>query len=211
MSKQQAVTERKDVLPDNSEPAREKLKKFVSLGEADRPFLILVIILTALGSIMMFSASYAFAETNFNDSLYFAKRQIIWIVFGFVIMAVTAHFATPELLRRLTLVGYVVTIGLNVLVLIMGIATHGAVRQLDLGFVSLQPSELLKTFNVLLCARIISFRPAEMKKFRLTPFFQITKTSSKASIPAISPTKKALSKHFPILFPKKTGDCWLPW
>lgn len=166
MSKQQAVTERKDVLPDNSEPAREKLKKFVSLGEADRPFLILVIILTALGSIMMFSASYAFAETNFNDSLYFAKRQIIWIVFGFIIMAVTAHFATPELLRRLTLVGYIVTIGLNVLVLIMGIATHGAVRQLDLGFVSLQPSELLKTFNVLLCARIISFRPAEMKKFR---------------------------------------------
>lgn len=166
MNKQQAVTERKNVLPDNADISKKKGNLFVSFGECDRPFLILIIILTALGSIMMFSASYAFAETYFHDSMYFAKRQIMWIMFGFAILAVTAHFATPKLLKKLTLPGYIVTLILNALVSVMGIATHGAVRQISLGFISIQPSELLKTFNVLMCARIISYRPSEMRTFR---------------------------------------------
>lgn len=166
MNKPQAVTERKNVLPDNADISKKKGNLFVSFGECDRPFLILVIILTALGSIMMFSASYAFAETKFHDSMYFAKRQIMWIILGFAALAFTAHFATPQLLKRLTLPGYIATLILNALVLVMGIATHGAVRQISLGFISIQPSELLKTFNVLMCARIISYRPSEMRNFR---------------------------------------------
>ena len=80
MNKPQAVAERKNVLPDNAGPKKEKNIFIRFIGECDRPFLILVILLTAIGSVMMFSASYAFAETNFRDSLYFAKNQLKWIV-----------------------------------------------------------------------------------------------------------------------------------
>jgi len=173
MNKPQSLAERKNVLPDTSGKTKKNKNQVIRfIGECDRPFLILVILLTAIGSIMMFSASYSFAETNFNDSLYFAKRQIVWIILGFFVLMVVTLLVRPIFLRRTAMICYAVVIVLNALVMVIGFATHGATRQIDLGFISFQPSELLKTFNVILCARLITDRPTEMKSFRygIVPF-----------------------------------------
>ena len=45
----------------------------------DSLFLLLVIILAIYGSVMVFSAGYAYAAFRYDDGLYFVKRQSIWL------------------------------------------------------------------------------------------------------------------------------------
>ena len=61
-------------------------------GSVDRPFLILVIVLVLIGSAMVFSASYAYAEYHFGDSLYFISSQLKWVAVGFALMFVAMNF-----------------------------------------------------------------------------------------------------------------------
>ena len=62
------------------------------IGEVDRPFLLIVIALLCIGSVMVFSASYAYGKFYFNDSYYFARRQLGWAVLGLAGMCFTAVF-----------------------------------------------------------------------------------------------------------------------
>lgn len=60
------------------------------IGEIDRPMLIIVIALVCIGSVMIFSASYAVGESRFNDSYYFARSQVRWVAIGILGMALIA-------------------------------------------------------------------------------------------------------------------------
>ncbi len=173
MEKRNSLVERKNAMPQKAKGKQTNKNQIVRfLGECDRPFLILVILLTAIGSVMMFSASYAFAERQFGNSFYFAERQIIWICLGFVALAACTMLVRPALLERVSFIGYLGIVILNALVSVIGIATHGATRQISLGFFSFQPSELLKTFNVIACARIIIMFSDKIKTFKygIIPF-----------------------------------------
>ena len=55
-------------------------------GPLDLPFLMLVLLLTAIGVIMMFSASYADALYNMDDPTYYFMRQGLFAIGGVVIM-----------------------------------------------------------------------------------------------------------------------------
>ena len=65
----------------------------VSAGQPplDWPFAILVLTILAFGLIMMFSASYANALWQYDDSLYFIKRQALFGAVGVVAMFVASH------------------------------------------------------------------------------------------------------------------------
>ncbi|MBQ6892650.1 MAG: FtsW/RodA/SpoVE family cell cycle protein, partial [Clostridia bacterium] len=54
----------------------------------DSFMLFTILILLAFGLIMVFSASYADAETRYGDSFYFIKRQSVMVVIGLVFMVV---------------------------------------------------------------------------------------------------------------------------
>ena len=63
--------------PRRPSPKRRIVVQLV--GGVDRPFLVTVILLLCLGTVMVFSASYPYANANFKgDSYHFAKRQITW-------------------------------------------------------------------------------------------------------------------------------------
>ena len=51
-------------------------------GGMDTTFLMIVILLLCYGSVMVFSSSYAFAEQNFGNSLFFVKKQLLWAGVG---------------------------------------------------------------------------------------------------------------------------------
>ena len=63
-------------------PKRNNLfdAKLTSL-KIDRIFLIYTIILAVMGSIMVFSAGYAYAEFRYDDRYFFVKRQIPMTVY----------------------------------------------------------------------------------------------------------------------------------
>jgi cell division protein FtsW len=117
----------------------------------DRVMLIIICLLICIGSVMVFSASYAFAESRYHDSLHFVKKQCLFVILGFITMFIATIF-TPEFYKKFSRAFFLFSLMLLVLVLIMGFAGNGAQRWISLGPISFQPSEVAKLSLVLILA-----------------------------------------------------------
>ena len=118
----------------------------------DKPLLLLILLLSGIGSVMIFSASYANAAVRYGDSFYFIKRQVLWLFIGCLVMLLFSYISRRTL-EKYTLPLFLLTLLLLVLVLIVGQSGGGAQRWLGIGALTFQPSELAKTALVLLLAR----------------------------------------------------------
>ena len=68
----------------------ERRHKEAARGQMDLPFLILTLLLTAIGLIMLFSASFPRAYYDTGDGTYYFKRQAIFAAIGLVAMFVVS-------------------------------------------------------------------------------------------------------------------------
>lgn len=122
-------------------------------------FLLCVILLLALfGTIMVFSASYAYAERRYDNAYYFIGRQIIWLLLSLALMAFVTTIR-PEVFAQLALPFYLLVLLLLVAVLIIGQIGNGAQRWISIGPITIQPSEMAKTALVLVLARYFTTIP----------------------------------------------------
>ena len=117
----------------------------------DKPMLIIVLMLVAFGSIMVFSSSYAYAFSRYGDSAYFIKKQLLWVAFGTAGMFFVSYF-NYKIIKVFSLPIYGVALILLLLVLVIGVAAQSAQRWLFIGPISLQPSEIMKFALVLAMA-----------------------------------------------------------
>ncbi len=117
----------------------------------DVVLMVTVLLLVLFGSVMVFSASYAYAEHRYGDSYYFIGRQIIWAILSLGIM-LFASLLTPEFYRRLAIPLYGIVLVLLVCVLVIGQIGNGAQRWISIGPLTIQPSEIAKTSLVLILA-----------------------------------------------------------
>ena len=135
------------------------LRFFVGDGrtsDISLPFFAYVMILLVVGLVMMASASYAWAYNDFNDGLYFAKKQALYAGVGFVLMIVFMKMdyhnfkkINIAVFRNFNVSGlfYIGVAVLLVLVLVMGNdegGSMGAKRWIDIGPIGFQPSEVAK-------------------------------------------------------------------
>lgn len=147
-------------------PRPNKIRRFI--GEVDRPFLIIVVLLVCVGLITVFSASYSFAEKYYHDSYYLSKPQLYLALLGLAVMALIAFFPSVmmRLLNAFAVWFFVLAIGLNLLVPFIGVTIGGATRWIKLGpLPQFQPSELLKFGLVLIFAWYISRFQHKMNTF----------------------------------------------
>ena len=121
----------------------------------DKTFFILVLVLAAFGSIMVFSAGSAYAEFRYNDSAFFIKRQILWMLIGFFVM-VGASRIPPKTYYKATPLSYLITLFLLILVLIVGFVGNGAQRWISIGPLTIQPSEITKTTMIMMLSSYFS-------------------------------------------------------
>ncbi|NES84542.1 MAG: FtsW/RodA/SpoVE family cell cycle protein [Moorea sp. SIO2B7] len=103
----------------------------------------------------MFSASYAIADAESGDGLYYFKRQLIWILLGMI----GFNLVVRSPLRYLLEIAHwilLLILGLIFMTLIpgMGSTVNGASRWIAIGPLLIQPSELIKPFLVLQSAWI---------------------------------------------------------
>ena len=128
---------------------REKNAKwfFVGMG-IDLPFCIIILVLLVMGTIMMFSASYAFAYYTQGDSYVYLVRQMIFIAVGISGMTVMSFFNYNKLHKAAPVVLGAAYFFL-LLVLILPSGEGGVKRWIPLGIFNIQPSEIAK-FAVLL-------------------------------------------------------------
>ena len=122
---------------------------------------LIIFLLLAFGSVMVFSASAPYAKSNYGDGYYFVKRQIFWVIIGVLGMTVCAKLPLSFHKKYTAKIGFSVAIFCLVLVLFSG---GGIKRWLNLGFFSFQPSELMKPMLVLVLALYMEWAQPYIRK-----------------------------------------------
>ena len=144
---------------------RRTLKRF---GESvDIPFLILVLLLLAVGLTMLYSASYAQSEydTSYQISTKYLQKQAVCAVIGLAAMAAFSRIPA-EFWYRTAWPLYAVSIVLLLSVLVIGEEVNGARRWINLAGIQFQPSEIAKFTMIVLFARLTRGFGSDAKKFR---------------------------------------------
>ncbi|MBQ4141778.1 MAG: cell division protein FtsW [Clostridia bacterium] len=116
----------------------------------DTFFAVLYVLLLALGAVLSFSAGSAYAEEAYGSGFYFVLNHLKHLISGLVVSAFIYFCSQPRFMRMLSIGFYGVSIILLIAVLFVGVKGGGAQRWLNLGFFTLQPSELAKTGIILL-------------------------------------------------------------
>ena len=126
-------------------------------GPVDYYFLFIVIALCLFGAVMAFSASSVYAAQYHDEPTYYLKRHILYLV---IAVAVTVPFvlkAKPWFWRFFGVASYAGSVVLLLLVLIIGSSYgSGATRWIQIGPISIQPSEIAKMAVILCIALIMS-------------------------------------------------------
>ena len=137
-------------------------------GPLDVPFLLLTLLLTGVGLIMLFSASFPMAYYEGVGPAYYLIRQGVFAALGIVAMLMIGRINY----ERYRVAGkYVLglSIGLLVLVLVpgVGITVNNATRWLGVGeLFRFQPSEIAKIGVILYFAEGISKKRERMRTFK---------------------------------------------
>lgn len=139
-------------------------------GPIDVPFLLLVLMLTAIGLIMLFSASFPSAYYETGNPAHYFIRQSVFAVAGVVAMLVIGRINYARF-RAVSKLALFLSIVLLILVLIPGVGTgrvtHGAQRWIRItSSLQFQPSELAKLGVILFFADSISKKKGKMQTIR---------------------------------------------
>ncbi len=117
----------------------------------DWVLLVTVVLLVTAGLVNLYSTT---AGWNGAATPFYLK-QLIWFALGLAVALGLCLFDYRRL-QYLAVHGYVIGVGLLLVVMVSGRVTMGAARWIDLGFFNLQPSEVIKIMMILLFARLLS-------------------------------------------------------
>ena len=121
----------------------------------DRWTFALIVTLLAIGLLMTLAASPAVAERIHLDSFYFAKRHLFYLCLFFITM-VGVSLLEEKYLRRFALLLFGGSVVLLILTPFLGAEIKGAKRWINLGGMSIQPSEFIKPPLIALPAWMLS-------------------------------------------------------
>ena len=117
----------------------------------DKFLLLILVILLALGSLMIASASYPYAKSHYGDGAYYIKRQTIFLSIGIFAMMILSKFKM-EFYKKIAPFFYGICVALLIIVLFGGFSEGVAKRWLGIPGtpLSFQPSELMKLGIILI-------------------------------------------------------------
>ena len=167
MSREEALArqERQRLRKEKEQESRE-----LARGPIDLPFCLLVLLLTAIGLVMLLSASFpsAYYETKNNDPMYYFTRQGVFAIMGVAAMFFISKinyqrfraFAKPLLFFAIILLALVLVPG-------VGQTRNNATRWIGVGeLFTFQPSEIAKLAVVLYFSDSISKKKDKMRTTR---------------------------------------------
>lgn len=134
----------------------EKEETLLVRGGIDVYFLMIVIAISIFGAVMAYSASAYRAEDFYGDSLYYLKRHLIFLALGVMISAVFVIYARPWFWKLFGILAYGGSVILLLAVLVVGSSRGDAQRWIQIGPLSVQPSEIAKLAVVLMLALMMA-------------------------------------------------------
>ncbi len=128
----------------------------------DLPYLLLTLLLTAVGLIMLFSASFARAYYVTGNSASYFISQLLFALLGTgaMLMLSVVPFQWYQRCSRL-IYGLSVTLLLGVL--LFGLTGGGATRWIRIGFIRFQPSEIAKLSLIVSLSNILTVRQEQSR------------------------------------------------
>lgn len=128
-------------------------------GAMDFTLLFCILILFVAGLSILFSAS---SGANMRSGNVYGPilKQAVLGVCGLVVMFIVSNI-DYSIVRRLSGIAYFIGLGMMFAVPIIGFASHGATRQIDLKIISIQPSEFSKYFLIIWLAAQFSVKRNE--------------------------------------------------
>lgn len=156
---------------------KERESRELASGPIDLPFCLLVLLLTAVGLVMLLSASFPSAYYEQQDPTYFFRLQGLFAMTGICFMLIASHI-NYERLRAVAKLFLIVSIVMLILVLIPGIGklSHNARRWIGVGnLFRFQPSEVTKLAVIVWFSADISRKRDKMRTFQegILPYMKI--------------------------------------
>ncbi len=136
------------------------------MSDGDILIPVLTVLIAAFGVLMVYSASSYTAEATYGDAFFFAKKQLLGFVLGTVGMIAVSFFPYTKL-QKLKWAALGVSVVLLAVLFIPGVGkeNYGATRWINLGPLTIQPSEIAKYGFVIFAASYMSEKPERMKTF----------------------------------------------
>jgi len=124
-----------------------------------------VIALCAIGLVMVLSASAYTSLQYYGSVWYIFERQVLWMGLGAIAFVVTLRMRYDRW-RRLRVLLPLLTVGLLVVVLVpgIGVVAGGSSRWIGVGFLRIQPSELMKLAMAVFAADLLARRADRLEK-----------------------------------------------
>ena len=151
---------------------KEQESRELAKGPIDLPFCLLVLLLTAVGLVMLLSASFpsAYYTTKNNDPTYYFVRQGVFAVMG---VAAMFFIGKNNYQRFRGVAKFLLYLSIIMLVLViipgnpLAVTRNNATRWLGIGdLFTFQPSEIAKVAVVIYFSDSISKKKDQMRSFR---------------------------------------------
>ena len=126
--------------------------------------LVVVCALLGLGLVMIFSASSITAQWQHNDSTFFLKRQLLFLLAAFALMYAGLRIDYRWYQRAVyPILG--VTLALLVIVAMSGLTANNATRWIRVGGMTFQPGEWTKIAMAMVLAYSVTKKGEQVKSF----------------------------------------------
>ncbi len=136
--------------------ASPKQAPVLACGSIDMTFLLIVLGLLLFGIIMAYSASSIYGEQYVGDSTYYIKRHLMFIMLALALTIPFVLRARPWFWRFFGICAYGGAILLLIAVLFIGQSEGDAQRWIQVGPITIQPSEIAKTAVVMTMALLMT-------------------------------------------------------
>ena len=126
-----------------------------------------IIMISIFGVVMIYSASYVWAEYKFHDPLKFAKTQLLFLVVSYILIFFSLKIPYQKYLSRANLIFFICFI-LLILVLIPGIGTvrNGSRSWFGIGGFGIQPSEFTKLGMIIFTSKYLAYNEKILKNIK---------------------------------------------
>ena len=137
------------------------------MKKVDYLLLFGIIMISIFGVVMIYSASYVWAEYKFHDPLKFAKTQLLFLVMSYILIFFSLKIPYQKYLSYANLIFFICFI-LLILVLIPGIGTvrNGSRSWFGIGGFGIQPSEFTKLGMIIFTSKYLAYNEKVLKNIK---------------------------------------------
>ena len=129
-------------------------------------FLCAFLVLICLGLLILSGVSSISSQKDYGRSGYYFLHQLNWAILPGLFLGIIAFFIPVSFFKRFSLILILFSLFLMALVLIpgIGIVSNGALRWINVGFTTLQPSEILKLAFIIYLATWLDSKLRQKKQ-----------------------------------------------